>query len=216
MNTITLHRTSFLAALSAVALVLVFASSVYADMLTRELQFGMTGNDVAELQTFLAADSTIYPEGLITGYFGNLTRAAVMRYQARFGIAQVGRVGPITLASINISDGIGGSTDESAPIIRSASVMSTSSSVTVSWSTNEVAKGTLYYSRSLILMTEIPGTPARVIVSGSALYVSSDFRTSHSANVQNLQSNTLYYYVLHVEDPSGNVTVTRPATFRTQ
>ncbi|MEK7109154.1 MAG: peptidoglycan-binding protein, partial [Patescibacteria group bacterium] len=48
------------------------------------------------LQTLLASDSDIYPEGLITGYFGALTSSAVRRFQARHGIEQLGIVGPKT------------------------------------------------------------------------------------------------------------------------
>ena len=68
---------------------------------TRELEFGMHGDDITALQLFLAKDKTLYPEGLITGYFGSLTRSAVRRFQARYGIKQVGRVGPITLEKLN-------------------------------------------------------------------------------------------------------------------
>ena len=68
--------------------------------LSRELQMGMSGDDVRALQEFLAKDSAIYPEGIVSGYYGSLTRAAVRRFQAKYGIAQVGRVGPLTLAKL--------------------------------------------------------------------------------------------------------------------
>src|SRR6185436_15994829 len=84
----------------------------FADTLNRELQKGMSGSDVSALQTFLAQDNTIYPQGLVTGYFGPLTFSAVSNFQSRNGIATVGRVGPITLAEINrqMASGMGGST----------------------------------------------------------------------------------------------------------
>jgi len=69
--------------------------------LTRELQLGDEGDDVLQLQAYLAGDPELYPEGKLTGYFGPLTRAAVKRFQAKYGIAQVGRVGPVTLAKLN-------------------------------------------------------------------------------------------------------------------
>ncbi|MBI4121532.1 MAG: peptidoglycan-binding protein [Candidatus Ryanbacteria bacterium] len=69
--------------------------------LTRELQMGDEGDDVTQLQLFLAQDTEVYPEGKVTGYFGALTKAAVKRFQAKYGIAQVGRVGPLTLAKLN-------------------------------------------------------------------------------------------------------------------
>ena len=67
----------------------------------REFDFGMEGTDIVQLQSFLAQDPTLYPEGRITGYYGSLTVAAVKRFQERYGLAQVGRVGPQTLAKLN-------------------------------------------------------------------------------------------------------------------
>ena len=69
--------------------------------LTRQLEEGVRGEDVKILQQMLSTDPEIYPEGLVTGYFGPLTKAAVKRFQERAGIDQVGRVGPQTLARIN-------------------------------------------------------------------------------------------------------------------
>ncbi len=45
-------------------------------------------DDVADLQTYLMYEGS-YPEGLVTGYFGNLTKAAVKRFQAKYGIDPV-------------------------------------------------------------------------------------------------------------------------------
>jgi hypothetical protein len=77
--------------------------------LYRDLEFGMSGEDVKLLQSWLAIHKGIYPEGLITGYFGKLTEAAVKRYQEGNNIVKTGnpistgygRVGPITRASLN-------------------------------------------------------------------------------------------------------------------
>lgn len=76
--------------------------------LTRTLRQGISGSDVTGLQAFLAADSRIYPEGTISGYFGALTQAAVQRFQVRHGIVNSGTpdstgyglVGPTTRATI--------------------------------------------------------------------------------------------------------------------
>ena len=69
--------------------------------LIRHLREGMTGDDVELLQEILATDPEIYPEGLITGYFGPLTKRAVKNFQKKAGIEQVGLVGPKTTAKIN-------------------------------------------------------------------------------------------------------------------
>jgi peptidoglycan hydrolase-like protein with peptidoglycan-binding domain len=65
----------------------------------------MKNNDVKRLQQLLATDSEIYPEGLTTGYFGNLTQKAVQRFQEKYNIATAGDpgygyVGPKTRAKL--------------------------------------------------------------------------------------------------------------------
>ncbi|HDZ54558.1 MAG TPA: hypothetical protein ENI19_02270 [Candidatus Nealsonbacteria bacterium] len=77
----------------------------------RQLQWGMTGEDVELLQEILKTDPEIYPEGLVTGYFGPLTYNAVKKFQRAAGIEQAGRVGPKTLSKINelLIEGVGSS-----------------------------------------------------------------------------------------------------------
>jgi len=48
------------------------------------LRYDDRGNDVILLQTWLAKDPEVYPEGLITGWFGPLTQAAVIRFQEKY------------------------------------------------------------------------------------------------------------------------------------
>jgi len=67
----------------------------------RQLRVGITGEDVKLLQEILATDPEIYPQGLITGFFGPLTKGAVIKFQKKFGIEQVGEVGPITRRKLN-------------------------------------------------------------------------------------------------------------------
>ncbi len=56
------------------------------------LQSGDNGDNVRILQSFLAQDTTIYPEGLTTGYFGLRTGDAVRKFQARNGLPQTGNL----------------------------------------------------------------------------------------------------------------------------
>ena len=79
--------------------------------ITRQLSKGMSNEDVTLLQEVLAIDSGIYPEGLITGYFGPLTERAVKRFQKKMGVELAGRVGPKTMSKINelIEQGAGSS-----------------------------------------------------------------------------------------------------------
>ena len=201
-----------LATIVATALILV--SPVYADTLYRQLQLGMSGSDVTSLQVFLAKDPSIYPQGLVTGYFGVLTRAAVSNFQARNGIAVVGRVGPITMAAINAQMGGATGADIYAPTIGSISVSTSNNGATINWNTSENSTAVVYYSTSPIPMTESSATTG-VVIGGNNLQVNSDFRSSHTAVITGLSSNTTYYYVLYVRDANGNESITWPATFQT-
>lgn len=53
---------------------------------SRTLKRGSSGDDVSRLQAFLARDSSLYPEGLVTGYYGALTEIAVQKFQCKNNI----------------------------------------------------------------------------------------------------------------------------------
>lgn len=67
--------------------------------INRTLRKSSRGNDVKLLQQFLKMYG-VYPEGLVTGYFGERTKAAVRRFQEKEGIEAVSIVGPLTRARI--------------------------------------------------------------------------------------------------------------------
>ncbi|KPJ55296.1 hypothetical protein AMJ47_00245 [Parcubacteria bacterium DG_72] len=79
--------------------------------ITVNLSFGMTSQQVNCLQQFLKLQgSDIYPEGLVTSYFGSLTRSAVIRFQEKYSseilfplglTSGTGYVGLLTRGKIN-------------------------------------------------------------------------------------------------------------------
>ena len=184
--------------------------------LSRQLELGMSGSDVSALQTFLASDVTLYPEGLITGYFGPLTQAAVMRFQRQKGISPVGRVGPQTLAALgNLADNtrkVG--TDRNAPIISNVNLGTTNSSASISWRTSEPSSAIVYYDTSPLRTREADATNG-VSVSGSSMIESIQLTSSHNAEIDDLRSSDTYYYLIYARDASGNVSLTWPSTFQT-
>ncbi len=71
--------------------------------ITHTLRKKSVGNDVKLLQEFLKVYG-VYPEGLVTGYFGVLTEGAVKKFQKKESIDPVGIAGPKTrLRIITIS-----------------------------------------------------------------------------------------------------------------
>lgn len=188
--------------------------------ISSQLDRGMTNANVTNLQAFLAADTALYPEGLVTGYYGPLTAAAVSRFQGRYGFEQVGRVGPLTLLKINslIAGGQWGmATDTSGPWIYSISQSTTTNSATFSWSTNENAIAKIFYHTSPLTMNEGDINSVGFGATNGSVAVSDNIaRTSHQVAIRNLQPNTLYYYTIVATDPTGNVSVWNPnGTFRT-
>lgn len=71
------------------------------NMIFSTLKRGTSGSEVTALQTKLAKNPAVYPEGLITGYYGVATERAVIRFQRKNGLEQVGFVGPKTRALLN-------------------------------------------------------------------------------------------------------------------
>ena len=211
------------------ALVLMFTQPVSAasfELITAQAGPGMTNSNVRNIQTYLASNPSFYPEGLVTGYYGSLTVAAVQKFQAYHGIVSsgtptttgYGRVGPSTLAKMNalIAGGVA-SSDVSGPSLSTPNVSLGSNAVTLSWTTNENATARVFYDTTPIQFNEgdinSVGFGQRTGMLASA---DSNLRTSHSVLVSGLTPNTTYYYTVVATDANGNVSVSSPnSTFRT-
>lgn len=75
---------------------------------SKELRRGSSGEEVKRLQEFLKTIPDVYPEGLVTRYFGPLTERAVKKLQLKYNLETVGIVGPKTrkiLNNLSISGG---------------------------------------------------------------------------------------------------------------
>jgi peptidoglycan hydrolase-like protein with peptidoglycan-binding domain len=203
-----------LLAVSALIIATPFIAS--ADAINRQLEVGMSGSDVSAMQTFFASDVTIYPQGLITGYFGFLTKAAVSNFQSRNGLPAVGRVGPMTLPVLNLQMANGGHTtsgaDVNSAIITNVSISAGRTAATVGWTTSENAKGSVYYSTSPLSTYENLNS---VNIGGSVAATDTNLHTSQNVSLQGLTPSTMYYYMVSTTDQAGNISVTWPSTFQT-
>ncbi|MFH1894502.1 MAG: peptidoglycan-binding protein [Patescibacteria group bacterium] len=201
--------------------------------LVRNLRVGMSGDDIKTLQELLASDPDIYPEGLITGYFGKLTEKAVKKFQKKACIETVGLVGPQTMRRINelLTQGAGNSgkipkglltapgiqkklcgttatttPDTIAPVI--SGVLATSVTATtaqIQWTTDEEANSTVWYGTADPVVTATP----------TAQVVSSAYELSHAIPLSGLTATTTYYYVVVSTDEAGNVATATQASFTT-
>ncbi len=213
-----------------IALVLVLLISLLSftpaeALITSSLAVGSSGAQVTELQSYLKTDVSIYPEGLVTGYYGSLTASAVQRFQCREGIVcsgtaattGYGRVGPQTRARLNVLMGGGVPVpvvDRSGAIHSAITVAQTNNSATIRWNTNELATGRVYYATNPLPLFE--GAESGIAASIGGQSVGESAATlSHTVTLNNLQANTVYYYAIHTTDASGNVQITWPTVFRT-
>lgn len=213
--------------LSTVALglsALMLAAPAFAATISTQMDIGTRGSDVTTLQQTFAGDPSIYPQGLVTGYFGQLSSAAVKRFQANQGVVSsgspsstgYGRVGPMTIAKFNaVYGGVSTGGDTSAPIIASVAIVKNNNSASVSWTTNETATGIVYYSTSPLQLTESSNPHVGPGITGNFLSASASAGTSNSVSLTNLTPNTTYYYMIQTTDSSGNVSVVWPASFST-
>lgn len=188
---------------------------VVSGVFTTQMDVGSTGSEVTKLQTFLAGNKAIYPEGLITGYYGPLTEAAVMRFQGTYGISRVGRVGPQTLAQLNsLLSNTGGFGDNNAPIISGVVLNRNANSVSIQWNTNENTRDKIYYDSKPLTFFETSAPKTEPVILGQ--FVSDTTLSSsnfHSINIPSLIPGATYYYMIQSVDAAGNVSVTWPASF---
>jgi peptidoglycan hydrolase-like protein with peptidoglycan-binding domain len=135
---------------------------VSADTFTRFLTVGSRGSDVMQLQIILRAGDYLSVEP--TGYFGKLTRLAVMAYQKKNNLEQVGSVGPKTRGLLNASLMTPQITPPppSAPVTPQAENVSTQTTSTPTTtapavnppsSTNEAPKVTLVSPKTIVPRT---------------------------------------------------------------
>jgi len=196
-----------------------------------DLRPGMKNNDVKKLQELLATDPSIYPSGLVTGYYGTLTENAVKKLQNKLCLQENGSVNGQTLSRINelLTEGAGSSgkippgllrapgiqkklctgggdtTDTTAPVISNITETNiTVSGAQINWNTNEAANSKIWYS-----------TTTPVSTTGDPTVVSSAYVTSHALSLTGLTANTTYYYVIGSADASNNLTKATEGSFTT-
>jgi peptidoglycan hydrolase-like protein with peptidoglycan-binding domain len=70
-------------------------------LISSPLKLGSSGEDVKLLQAVLSTDKSIYPSGIISGYYGDLTKQAVINFQQKYSLPQNGELDQQTLDKFN-------------------------------------------------------------------------------------------------------------------
>ena len=210
---------ALLVALAASALIAVGIAHAQTAPPTRptlgtELSVGSTGPNVTLLQQYLATDPSVYPQGIVSGYYGPLTKNAVAQFQIGYGLPPVGAVGPQTLAKLNAMLAAGTPLDVDAPIVSIVNVATTTSSATITWTTNEPTFGSVNYATAPISFEEVSTAHEEPVTSGTRV-TDSVYGSAHSVTLTGLTSGTIYYVSTESRDATGNLTVTlsQPITF---
>ena len=209
MSTTQKRGVSFAAAIAIVLFMAAIIGVKTAEALvTSTLSPGNSGAAVSELQSFLASDTSVYPESLVTGFYGELTAAAVQRFQCKQNIVcdgsvdttGYGRVGPVTLAKIQSMQTPGvpntGSSfmDDSGPLMTAEIVTTSSTTANITWTTNEPSENAVLYASAW---------PFYIGNAKSAW--SSTFTTVANVTITGLLPNHTYAYVRQSVDATGNV-----------
>jgi phosphodiesterase/alkaline phosphatase D-like protein len=112
-----------------------------------------------------------------------------------------GNVGISGNLSFKTQSGTQSGSDKTGPVLSNIRELSSQTSATVNWTTNEAARSQVLYGLTTTL--------------GSITSLTSTLTTSHSVTLTGLKPNTIYYYRLRSVDASGNVTTTAHLSLRT-
>lgn len=181
------------------------------------LTVGSRGENVRALQQLMTSNSDMYPSGSQDGVFGPATKKGVIQFQLAYNLTADGVVGTRTRNKVNsvVADGKG--IDISAPPIYNLSAIPSGRNVSISFSSNEPVKATVFYDTNLINWDSWDDsvmslqTPA---ISGTRNSDDS-FSTNKQFTLNNLNANSKYNYTVTATDQSGNISVVWPTTFTT-
>lgn len=149
------------------------------------LEKGMRNDDVMTLQSLLAKDMQIYPEGYVTGYYGTLTSAAVERFKNKYNEPT------LTVESVG------------TPRISAIAATSTDTTMTIVWKTDVPTTAKIWWGApgplDPILMTPI-----------STMTLSKD----HSARFAGtMYASTTYAFIISATDENGNTSMTEEQNY---
>ncbi|HVY35740.1 MAG TPA: peptidoglycan-binding domain-containing protein [Candidatus Paceibacterota bacterium] len=168
------------------------------------LRVGSRSANVTALQQFLATEPYIYPQGIVSGYFGPLTKNAVMQFQLQYGLSPDGVVGPVTRSMINGIIASGEGINIRVPVFLGYNESVSGHTMTIDISADKPVRAYVYYSTSPITGGDSETPFTLPTVSGTA---QSDTNLTSNKHIEigGLSSNNTYYSVVLIQDAHGNV-----------
>ena len=121
-------------------------AQIVSPVFNKTLKYGITSGDVRRLQQLLAQDPEVYPEGIVSGWFGTLTKTAVKRFQCKHNIVCSGNenatgyglVGPKT--RLKLTEVFSKSSTESSGVTNTTTSNNTNSTTDTTKATEEIQK----------------------------------------------------------------------------
>jgi hypothetical protein len=192
------------------------AQGAHAATINNQMAIGSTGIDVRQLQTLLATSNSLYPAGIVSGYYGRLTANAVAQFQIAYNLPPVGNVGPRTLAKLDqlMANGVT-VLDVNAPFITNARSTVNGTSATISWNTSSMAFGKVHFDVVPVIMNESLVSMREPETSGTVSTEAGE-NISHSLTFNSLNHGQTYYYSIESADETGNLSVILPSAFLVQ
>ena len=209
--------------------------TITAPIFTKSLRKGLKDVETENLQAFLKEFPDIYPEGLITGYYGELTERAVRKFQKKHGEDDDGIIGPKTRKLLNwriqelLTQGAGNSgkippgllhapgiwkkiATSTPPVLDTTPpVISDINATSITATTTSIIWTTSEVANSLIsYATSSPITPENKTDVSDSNYV-----TNHDIDLMNLTASTTYYYMITSKDSSNNTATSTEYSFTT-
>ncbi|MEN9621680.1 MAG: trimeric autotransporter adhesin [Candidatus Parcubacteria bacterium] len=170
------------------AMATALVSSTASTSFSKDLTVGSSGSEVSALQAAIGVTPA-------TGYFGSVTKSAVMKFQASKGISATGFVGPLTRAALNGS----GSSVVTAPVVTTPGTTSV---------VNSGVEGTLTVDRFSISNTTAYEGDSMVPVLAIKLQAKLSDLTVQRVKLDLGTSTSIYtkvYKTLYVVDDAGKV-----------
>lgn len=202
---------------------LVSSAATLATNFPRNLTLGTKGEDVSRLQQFLTKDTSIYPEGLVTGYFGSLTQKAVVRFQQKNNITPTrGYVGPLTraklevLAGATLSDSVTPSQNGTDLISLLKQLADLKAQIlAMQQTTTEAATTTIATTTPLIASVTPPTASNTITVSGgSTSPLAESAKIGDVAFTNNSTSSAILFHINVTMDESLDAPHSRGVTFK--